>query len=123
MRKEVPVAEHIDRYFQRLSALKQMLVAQPESDLPLLESDTYWRHALNILENQARNAWNINLDNFGAVLADSMASYILWLAQTRFPNDKIIVWTHSNINALRNPQIPVLGTALAAVLGQDLFTV
>lgn len=122
MNTEIPNTDCIDRYFNRLDAFRQALAKQPESALGLLTSPNYWNYILKVLDRQARHYWKINVGDQAAIRAQSLEEGVLMLAK-HFHAEKLVVWAHSNANALRHPGISMLGGALSATLGDKLLVV
>ncbi len=119
-RKVARAAPLLARYRQRLQQLR-LAMAAPSAAHP--DKTAYWSALLAGLE------WQVLRDQGGdaqALLVQqhrAMADELLWLAQQRYPLQKIIVWAGSNQSALRYPQAPLMGTLLGQALGPKLVTV
>ncbi|HEX7003848.1 MAG TPA: erythromycin esterase family protein [Trueperaceae bacterium] len=100
--------------------------------LSQVDGVSFWQQELINLAYFARNAWSFEGRDQG------MASNLLWLTRVRYPNSKIIVWTHdwhaakcsSTIKDAdaeyqetleKHPDIP-LGEVAAGAIGDELYS-
>lgn len=98
----------------------------------------FWFAMTNALNAQARVGWALedepDPDQANAIRDSSLAESIVWLAQARYPEEKLIVWTTSNHTMRsRDPLtdasgetpgagLPVVGQLVRVPLGDQVYS-
>lgn len=94
------------------------------------DKDDFWKQELRNLKGHAENSWYIKFKRNYSVKFSSftyrdvqMADNLVWLAQKRFPNKKIIVWAaNAHITKKNILKLTSLGTEADKVLKDDLYS-
>jgi erythromycin esterase len=84
------------------------------------ETDSLWAQIVAGIENQGQRYWDQRPDDTRSAL---MGENILWLAESRFPGKKIVVWAATPHVMRRVPEGMNAGTVVANRFGRDAYVV
>jgi erythromycin esterase len=98
-----PTEEEQRNYFALINQWKELIKSNPVSGKTLFECSGFWFNTVSSIASQAERYWKMKNDfaeNFN-VRDKQMAANFIWLADTFYKNEKIIVWAH-NVHIAKN---------------------